>query len=471
MKSRKVSFALFFGNRGFFPASLMKEAREELPRVLAKWGYDHLIMPEDATRYGAVETTDEGRVYARFLQENRGRYDGVILCLPNFGDETGAVAALKEAGTPILVQAYPDALDKLGPALRRDAFCGKFSIMDVFCQYNVPFTALKPHVVTPDSDAFKANVDAFAKICRVVNGMKNMTVGMIGARTSPFKTVRCDELTLQKQGISVETFDLSGIIAETKAIDPASEACATKLKALHSAAQWDGVPAAAAENIAKLAVVIDKTIAAHRLDAIALRCWLELEEQLSISPCILMGLLNDAGIPAACETDIGSAVTMRALGLASEAAAGCLDWNNNYGSEEDKCILFHCSAMPPSMIVGKGKIEDHAILATALGPNRSFGPNTGRIAPTDFTFGNMLTAEGKVKFYLGEGAFTDDVIDSAFFGCAGVARIKNIEDVYMHIGRTGHRHHVSVTPGLHAAAIREAFTRYLGFDVTLPQES
>lgn len=154
MKNKKSAFAVFFGNRGFFPASLQAAARRELTDVLQRLGHNTLMLDPQATRYGAVETPLEGQVYANFLQEHRGEYDGVILCLPNFGDETGAVAALKEAGVPILIQAYPDELDKMAPHQRRDAFCGKFSIMDVFCQYGVKFTALKPHTAHPQSAKF-----------------------------------------------------------------------------------------------------------------------------------------------------------------------------------------------------------------------------------------------------------------------------------------------------------------------------
>ncbi len=93
------------------------------------------MVDESITKFGAVEGSGEGLKYAQFLKENRGKYDGVILCLPNFGDETGAIAALQDCGVPILIQAYPDELGKMGFADRRDAFCGKFSVMDVFCQY------------------------------------------------------------------------------------------------------------------------------------------------------------------------------------------------------------------------------------------------------------------------------------------------------------------------------------------------
>ncbi|MBM4086396.1 MAG: hypothetical protein FJ272_16545, partial [Planctomycetes bacterium] len=112
MSARKTTFALFFGNRGFFPASLIAGAREELPRVLKEMGHGVLMLPADATRYGAVETPREGEVYAEFLRQHRGQFGGVIVSLPNFGDETGAVSALRDAGVPILIQAYPDDLDK-----------------------------------------------------------------------------------------------------------------------------------------------------------------------------------------------------------------------------------------------------------------------------------------------------------------------------------------------------------------------
>lgn len=471
MTDRNASFALFFGNRGLFPPSHMESARKELPESLTAWGYNVLMAPAAATRYGAVETTAEGEVYARFLRENRGRYDGVILSLPNFGDETGAVAALKEAGVPILIQAYPDDMDSMGPALRRDAFCGKFSVMDVFKQYGVKFTALKPHVVSPTSDAFRKNVAYFDKVCRVVNGMREFRLGSIGARTTAFKTVRIDELALQKHGISVETLDLSGVIARTKAVDTSAEPYKAKAEKLKHLSQWGKSPVWAFENIVKLAVVVDEIFDEFNLSAMGLRCWIELQEELGISPCLIMGELNDRCLPAACEVDLGSAVAMRALTLASGAPTACLDWNNNYGDEDDKCILFHCGPVPPSMMQGQGEIVDHDILATVLGKDRSYGPNVGRIRPMEMTFGNMLTQDGDLRFYLGQGRITDDPIPQDFFGVAGVAEVENLQDVFLHIGRTGHRHHVNITPGSFQEPLHEALAHYLEFEVDIPQKA
>ncbi|MFN2110334.1 MAG: hypothetical protein ACK2UI_11780, partial [Anaerolineae bacterium] len=279
----KTTFALFFGNRGFFPASLLAEAREELPRVLKAMGHDVLMLEASATRHGAVETPREGEVYANFLQQNRGKFGGVILCLPNFGDETGAVAALQDADVPILVQAYPDDLDKMAPEVRRDAFCGKLSIMDVFHQYGLKFTALKPHTVNPTSARFKDNVAHFDRICRVVGGMRRMVVGAIGARTTAFKTVRIDEVALQRHGITMETLDLSDVFARMKALKTESDLYQAKAATLKAYTSWAGVPDAAFDKITRLGVVLDTLIDEYQMDALALRCWIELQEQLGIS--------------------------------------------------------------------------------------------------------------------------------------------------------------------------------------------
>ena len=463
--SNKSRFALFFGNRGFFPASLLESAREEMSRVLRDLGHEVIMLDADATRHGAVETVEEGRKYARFLEQNRGEFDGVILSLPNFGDETGAVAALEEAGVPILVQAYPDELDRMAPERRRDAFCGKFSVMDVFCQYEVDFTALQPHTVSPSSGRFAENVDYFDRLCRVVRAVRGMSVGAIGARTTAFKTVRIDELALQRHGITMETFDLSEVFARMAGVE--EEKLQAKLRRLGDYADWQNVPDEAMDKLARVGVALDDITEEAGLDAIGVRCWIEMQEQMGISPCVLLSEINDRGGVAACEVDVGNAVAMYALSRASGNVATCLDWNNNYGDAEDKCILFHCGSAPGAMMRERGEIADHAILANAVGEGCAYGCNTGRIAPTDITFGSLLTESGRLKLYLGQGRFTDDPIPEDFFGCAGVAEIPALQDALQTIGYLGHRHHVSVTPGHVAEPVAEALTKYLGCQVTM----
>jgi len=461
-----VTLALFFGNRGFFPERLIAAARQDLTAALRKLGIDTLLPEENLTRFGAVETIDEGRQYAAFLDRHRGRYQGVVLCLPNFGDENGAAEALRDCGVPIFILAYPDRLDEMDFASRRDAFCGKFSVMDVFLQYGIPFTIFPPHTVHPSTELFARQMRDFAAVCRIVAGMKRCTIGAVGARTSVFKTIRYDELALQKYGITTEVFDLAEVVRRVNQLDVRAAACRAKADRLKNYTDFSGVPAANFDNLVKLGVVLDELIAEKHLDALALRCWIELEQTLRVAPCVLLSELNDRGIPAACELDVCNAVVMRALHLAAAAPPACLDWNNNYGDDPDRCILFHCGPVAQSLMTARGKVIDHPMFAKSFGAGSGYGCNVGRIAPTPFTFASLITKDGHLSCYLGEGEFTADPIPPEFFGCGGVAHIPQLQQKLYRLGYAGYRHHVSVAPGRFAAALQEAFVRYLHYSIT-----
>ena len=285
---KKMTFALCFGNRGFMPGELILGARDDMVKAVTDAGHDYIIMDAELTRFGAVETREEGRLYAEWLAKHKGEYDGVIFCMPIFADENGAIFALQDAGVPILMQAYPDEIGKMDFQHRRDAYCGKFSVTDVFCQYNVPFTVLKPHVVHPLSDKFQENLRDFAAICRVVKGMKRFNLGCIGARTTAFKTVRFDEVGMQRHGINVESFDLSELFEKVNAKINDDPVVLAKIERLKNYSNFSKVPESNMFTLAKISVVIDEYIEEYHLDAIALRCWNEIETYLRVCPCVLL---------------------------------------------------------------------------------------------------------------------------------------------------------------------------------------
>ena len=256
---KRTTFALCFGNRGFMPGELILDARKEMVEAVTKAGYHYIIIDEDITRYGAVETRNEGLLYNQWLKKHEGEYDGIIFCQPIFVDENGAINALRDARVPILIQAYPDEIGKMDFQHRRDAYCGKFSVTDLFTQCQVPFTVMKPHVVHPLSDKFAENLSDFAKICQVVNGMKRFTIGTIGARTTAFKTVRFDEVALERYGITVETFDLSELVYKVNNMDEKSIAVMAKIKHIQEYTDITRVPEDNLKTLAKIAVVMTNT--------------------------------------------------------------------------------------------------------------------------------------------------------------------------------------------------------------------
>ena len=459
-----MKFALYFGNRGFMPAELIAGARADMIKAITDAGYEYLAMDENATRYGAVETREEGLLYREWLKSHEGEYDGVILCMPIFIDENGAITALQDAGVPILMQAYPDEIGKMDFAHRRDAYCGKFSVTDVFYQYKIPFTVMKPHVVHPLSKEFSVNLHDFAAICRVVKGMRRFNLGCIGARTTAFKTVRFDEVTLQRYGINVESFDLSELIFKVNQKADDDKEVVARIKRLEAYTDFSKVPDRQKITLAKISVVIDEYIREYRLDAITLRCWNEMETILRVCPCVLISELNDRGIACSCEIDLTSAITMRALSLASEKPSACLDWNNNYGEDENKVILFHCGPVAQSLMSGRGQVTAHKMFEKT-DKGSGWGTNEGRIAAFDMTFSNGFTEDGKFKVYVSEGRFTGEPIEKEFFGCGGVAEIRDLQNKLLRLAKGGFKHHTTIGMGKMKYVLEEAFHTYLGYEV------
>lgn len=462
---KKTTFALYFGNRGFFPGELVAEARSSMIKALEENGYGYIIMDEALTRYGAVETIIEGRLYANFLEEHKGEYDGIILSLPNFGDENGASVAFKDIDVPLLVQAFPDEMDKMDFAHRRDSMCGKLAMCNLLRQMGIKYTLTTDFCVHPLSDSFTEDLKQFAGVCRVVKGMKKFNVGAIGARTTAFKTVRFDEIAFQNKRVNIETIDMSRIFAEMENVE--ADKLEAKKKKYASLSDFGTYPPEKLENIAKLGVVIDKMIEEYDLQAVAVRCWDELQKKYGIAPCLILGELNERGIAAACELDVTNAVMMRAIGLAANWPVMLLDVNNNYLDAKDKIVFFHCGPAPQSMMQGTGKIEEHLMFRKSYGEGSGVGINKGKFITGDVTVGSFKTENGQLCAFVAEGELTDDKLPDCFFGCGTVFKKDGANDMLKYMASEGFRHHIAITKGNFAPALVEAFTKYLGYKIDL----
>lgn len=463
----KITFALYFGNRGFFPGELIADARKDMAAACRKNGYGYIAMDESLTRYGAVETISEGETYAKFLKENEGKYNGIIVCLPNFGDENGAYYALKDASVPILIQAYPDEIGKMDFAHRRDAVCGKIAMCNVFRQANIKYTLTEKFAVNPSTACFAEDLRKFAGICRVVNGMKSFNIGAIGARTTAFKTVRVDEIAMQRKHINVETIDLARVFAMMDTVDETK--LAEKKEHLKNDTDFGTYADIKLENIARLAVTIDELIAEYRLHSIAIRCWDEIQKRYGVAPCVILGDLNEKGIVAACELDINNAVMMRALMLASDHPVMLYDANNNYGECEKKVIFFHCGPSPKSMLKGRGRIEEHLMFKKIYGPESGVGLRVDDVQNGEVTIGSCKTEDGKIRAFATEGTITDDTIEKAFFGCGCVFEKKTgtADEMLNYMSSEGYRHHVAIAKGNWNFTVKEAFETYLGYNIDI----
>jgi len=465
---KEITLGVIVGNRGFFPSHLCESGRETVLKVLAEEGIKVVALGPQDTRFGSVESLAEAHACADLFRAHRDEIDGVLVTLPNFGDERGVSNTLRFAdlSVPVLIHAFPDDPAKMDLQWRRDSFCGKMSLCNNLRQYGIPFSLTALHTVDPQSDSFRADLRKFAAVCRVARGMRRARFGMLGARPVAFNTVRFSEKLFEHAGITVETLDLSEAYGRIARLADGDARVTAKLEAIKAYASVSKIPPAALTKIAKLGVVMDEWIAANEYDATAIQCWTSLQEFFGVVPCTLMSMLSEGLMPSACETDIAGAAAMYAMALASGKPSALVDWNNNYGTDPDKAVVFHCSNFPKSVFVDDIQVIDYQdIIAGTVGKDNTWGTLQGRVKAAPFTYLRISTDDlnGRIIAYVGEGEFTADPIST--FGGHGVVRIPNFQKLLAYICENGYEHHVALNQTQVADAVYEALTKYLGWEV------
>jgi L-fucose isomerase-like protein len=462
---KKITFGVIVGNRGFFPDQLAKTGREEIIKVLEAAGAKAVVLSPEESKYGAVESYAESQKCAELFKKHADEIDGIILTLPNFGEERGIVDAIRLSGlkVPVLVQATPDRSEDMTIAVRRDSFCGKMSACNNMMQYGIPYSLTTLHTESLTSPEFKADLEWFSAVCRIVKGLKNLKIGAIGARPAAFNTVRYSERLYETSGISVDTIDLSEIFGRINKMKDSDEAAQAKLAAIKSYVTTKGISDAALLKMAKLGAVIDGWMKQTNCTVSAVQCWTSIEENFGVVPCTIMSMMSNNLIPSACEVDVPGVLAMYMLQLASGTPSALLDWNNNYGSHPDKCVCFHCSNLPKHFFKDV-RMDYQEIIAGTVGKENTFGTCVGRVKAGVMSYARYSTDDrrGVIRGYTGAGKFTDDPLET--FGGAGVAEIPKLQKLLKYICREGFEHHVAANFSDVSKAVHEATTRYMGWE-------
>lgn len=463
---KPTTFGVIIGNRGFFPAVLARDGREQTLRVLEQEGYKTTCLTPDDTKFGSVETLQDARKCADLFKKHAGEIDGIIVSLPNFGDERGVANSIRISGldVPVLVQAYPDEPEKMLMGGRRDSFCGKISVCNNLWQYGIRFTLTSQHTVAPEAESFRSDLKAFAATCRVVKGLKSVRVGALGARPAAFNTVRFSEKLMENAGITVETLDLSEVFGRIARLKDEDAKVKSKLSTIGEYVKTQGVPAPSLLKMAKFGVVVDDWMKENELVGTSVQCWTAMEEFFGVVPCTLMSFMSNNLLPSACETDMIGMIGMYILQLASGTPSAIVDWNNNFGDDPNKAVIFHCSNLPKH-VFEDFKMDFQEIIAGSVGKENTFGTVVGRLKSGPLTFCRASTDDlhGRMRAYVGEGEATKDKLQS--FGGYGVVQIPGLQKLLQYVCKNGYEHHVAVNLSHYGRAVAEALEKYKGWEV------
>lgn len=469
---KKSTFGVIVGTRGFFSGDLAKDGRNSVLDKITENGFSYVALTEADTKSGGcVETREDARKCAELFRRNADKIDGIIISLPNFGDEVAATESVRFStlDVPVLVHAFDDELDHMDLAHRRDAFCGKLSVCNNLRQYGIKFSDTTYHTTSVNSRVFVDDLVRFDQTCRVYRGLKGARIAQIGTRPGAFKTVRYSEKLFERSGITIVPVDFSEIIfhaekiTDQKRIDRCLEEINAYAKPVDEGFHCD--VSAGLRQSAKLTLAIEDWMHANECVAGAIQCWDSLELNYHCAPCLTMSMLGERGIPFSCEADVSGAVAMYALDLANGSPAGYLDWNNSYGEDRNKCICFHCSNFPKSFFGMQPDIGCLDVLGGSLGHENCFGTLKGQVQAGGFTFANIETNDfdGTVDMYTGEGEFLNEPVHTV--GSPAVCKIDNLQVLLKHLRDNGFHHHIAMSRGQSADVLAEVFGDYFGWNV------
>jgi len=462
---KQTTLGVIIGNRDFFPDKLVAAARTEIIDLFQQLNITPILLSDTDSKLGGVETFAEAQKCAALFRKHADEIDGILVVLPNFGDEKGVADTIKLSGlqVPVLVQASPDDLHLMDVVNRRDAWCGKISVCNNLYQYGIKYSLTTKHVVSLKDPSFIEDLNQFTATCRVVNGLRKVRIGAVGARPTAFNTVRYSEKLLQRHGISVTTIDLSEILGNANKLTANDASVKQKLEKIHAYANTGKTPNDRLVQIAKLDVVLEEFMQANVLDATAIQCWTSLQQNYGCNVCTSMSMMSENMLPSACEVDVTGTLSMYAMQLASGSPSALVDWNNNYANDDSKCVLFHCGNWAKSFLPDI-MISTAPILGTSVGTENTYGALDGRTPAMPLTYGRISTddCKGVIKAYIGEGELTNDALET--FGNRAVAQINNLQGLMNYVCRNGFEHHVVMNASKTAAILKESFENYLGWE-------
>jgi L-fucose isomerase-like protein len=467
MSTTKQSFGVIIATRNIFNFELAVTARKKVLDKLDQMGFGTVILPSKETPTGNLEGYEDAVKCARYFKQQAEVIEGIVVVLPNFGDELGVVNTIQMAGlnVPVLVQACDDDNDKVDVKSRRDAFCGKLSVCNNLYQYGIKFTDTTFHTYSLESEEFTSDLRKFAGICRVVKGLKGLRVGAIGTRPIGFQTMRVSEKILQKWGITVVPVDMSEILAAADQIDENSPEVLEKVEAIENYGTCKVLHKGQISKQARFGLAVETWIEENNIDISALQCWESIEKNYGCAACVTMSMMGEKLMPSACEVDIAGTIGMYALALAAEKPSALLDWNNNFAEDRNKVVCTHCSNYPKSFFDSDIEIGSLDILGTVLGQEDTFGAVKGKVAPGNMTYFRISTDDpkGSIKSYLGEGVITDDPY--GMDGGIAICEIPRLQDLMKYMCKNGFEHHVGMVRGQVGEILEEAIGNYLGWDL------
>lgn len=253
------------------------------------------------------------------------------------------------------------------------------------------------------SNLFKAGVDQYRAIVgssideqwvdaiRVLVALRDAHLGILGYRAHGFFNLSLDDPSLYAAtGILIDHYELSDVFG----FEATKEAISRREKELKAVFDVSGVTQAQVGKVAELSAKFDAFMTAHKLDALAIRCWPEFARDFGISPCAAMSLLQSEGRILACEGDLEGAMSMIAHKAIGAETPYLFDFSQ-VDLVKNFALFWHCGVAPCNLWDGCSVRSLDTYFAGGKGVTADFVLKSGELS-----IARIDTARGKRRVFL-----------------------------------------------------------------------
>ncbi len=396
----------------------------------------------------------------------QGDIDLLLIVQITFTDASMTIEMARQSDVPVAIWGVPEP--RIGGRLRLNAYCGinlaAHALGKAGINYRWLFSSpdaadIKDELirlaasssgsqVSSEQCEYRANDTAD----RVVEKLGRARVSVIGEHPAGFDTCEFDANELHDlTGVSVNQVKLGDAFEKARSA-PIARANAHRAEAAKSLAGLDDVDQKQLDRSFRLLCALEDIVDENKADSIAVRCWPETFVDYGCAACGPMAMMNQAGVPSACEADVyGSVTTLMLQELANEPVwmADLVDVD----ASDDTAVLWHCGLAPLSMCDPEVQAEATIHTNRKMPLLHQFPLKPGRV-----TLARLSQAKNEKKLMIA-GA---EVLRApmAFTGTSGVIRFdKGVAEVCATIMGEGLEHHFSLAYGDHLDSLRQVANR------------
>lgn len=430
-----------------FDMDWAKDMRDRTIRSIRENCGAELICPDEAlTKKGLVSDEQDAKKTIALFKKND--IDALIIGTMTFGEELPNLI-IAEAFSNIPIHLFGT---KEGPFTsdgnrRSDSFCGTISTAAGLNRRNIIFDF--SGIFFPEEEEFIEAVTRFINSSAAYKGFMGAKVGTVGPRPAPFETCAVNEVKMiQDFRQKIVPITLLKLYSDIKGSGQIKEVedIAGQIENDYDLTKIDKKSLL---NMARLEYFLEKYAKDLGLAGLGIQCWTAMQEEIGVSPCLVMGRLTDKGIMCACEVDVHGVLTMAVQYNLSEKkeVPHFIDWTIAHQEKENTFFAWHCGNAPISLCREGARplVESHSVLGEMLGTDKSGGTAEFELKEGDVTLCRLAETGGGFKMLIAKGRTVSD--SRKLRGSWKWIEVEDLDLLYRTIIEEGFIHHASMIFG------------------------